>query len=123
MDYRRYYKQRYGIEFGSDYEIHHIDMNRSNNDIKNLILLPKELHHKIHKTMMEYPLMGTDSFTMFTFTSCSNQLICSFFADALRAAAEIYKECQYWASCKEMEELAIAAGDKPKYFTYNQFRK
>ena len=120
MDYRRHYKQRYDIEFGSDYDIHHIDMNHENNDITNLILLPKVLHQKLHKTFRECPIKGTD---VFTFEYCSNQLICGVLADNLQAAAEVYEECQYWASCKEMEELAIAAGEEPKFFTYNQFRK
>ena len=120
MDYRRFYKQRYGIEFGSDYDIHHIDMNHENNDITNLILLPKVLHQKLHKTFLECPIKGID---VFTFENCSNQLICGVLADNLQAAVEVYRECQYWASCKEMEELAIVAGGKPKFFTYNDFRQ
>lgn len=30
------------------YEIHHVDFNRENNDISNLVCIPKEEHHKIH---------------------------------------------------------------------------
>ena len=47
-DYRLKYKRYYNIEFDSDYDIHHIDFNRNNNDITNLLLLPKELHSKYH---------------------------------------------------------------------------
>lgn len=47
-DYRLKYKRYYGIDFNSDYVIHHIDLNHNNNDIDNLILLPKELHERYH---------------------------------------------------------------------------
>lgn len=48
QDYRKKYKDHYGIEFGRDYVVHHIDKNRENNDISNLILLPNRLHSKFH---------------------------------------------------------------------------
>lgn len=47
-NYRELYKRYYGIDFGGEYDIHHIDFNRKNNTIENLILLPKELHHRYH---------------------------------------------------------------------------
>lgn len=47
-DYREKYKRHYGIDFGKEFAIHHIDENRNNNDINNLILLPNELHSKYH---------------------------------------------------------------------------
>lgn len=47
-NYRQYYKDYYGIEFGSDMAIHHIDFDRSNNSIDNLIMLPIGLHSKYH---------------------------------------------------------------------------
>ena len=119
MNYRKAYKQRYRIDFGSDYDIHHIDMNRENNNIQNLILLPKELHQRLHRSI-NAAMNGKD---VFKYECCANQLVCCMLAIQLQEAAKIYGELQYWASCKEMEELAIAAVDKPKYFTYNQFRK
>lgn len=47
-NYRYKYKRYYGIEFSKDFDVHHIDFNRENNDISNLILLPKKLHRKYH---------------------------------------------------------------------------
>lgn len=47
-DYRTKYKRFYNIEFGKEYAIHHIDFDRTNNDISNLVLLPTELHSKYH---------------------------------------------------------------------------
>lgn len=46
--YRIRYKSYYGIAFNSEYVIHHIDQDKSNNKISNLILLPRNLHTKLH---------------------------------------------------------------------------
>lgn len=47
-NYRKMFKKYYGIEFDDKYEIHHIDLNHENNDISNLMILPKKLHHQYH---------------------------------------------------------------------------
>ena len=47
-DYRSMYKKYFNIDFGKDFEVHHIDFNRANNDINNLVLLPKKLHKRCH---------------------------------------------------------------------------
>lgn len=46
--YRTVFKKHYGIDFSREYDIHHIDLNHNNNDINNLMLLPKELHSEYH---------------------------------------------------------------------------
>ena len=47
-NYRQYYKEYYGIDFGKDMDVHHLDFNRDNNNIDNLLLIPKEVHNKFH---------------------------------------------------------------------------
>ena len=47
MDYRKKYKKHYG-EIPNDWDVHHIDFNRKNNQIENLVAIPIELHKKIH---------------------------------------------------------------------------
>jgi len=47
-NYRTKFKKYYGIDFSNDYEIHHIDLDRGNNNIENLMILPRALHHKYH---------------------------------------------------------------------------
>ena len=56
-DYRAIYKEFYEIEFDSSFVIHHIDFDRTNNDIDNLILLPRGLHSKYHQVIRE--IQGT----------------------------------------------------------------
>jgi hypothetical protein len=58
VDYRQLYKDHYGIEFGRDMVVHHIDFDRSNNSISNLLLLPNNVHSKYH--MMYSRLFGLD---------------------------------------------------------------
>ena len=48
-DYKKIYRNTLSIKWDSNfYEIHHIDMDRTNNNISNLILLPKKLHKRLH---------------------------------------------------------------------------
>ena len=48
MDYRKFYKQYYGINFDEEMAVHHCDFDRSNNSIDNLLLMPADLHHRYH---------------------------------------------------------------------------
>lgn len=49
-DYRKNYADYYGIKWDSKlFEIHHIDRNRENNNLLNLVLLPKKLHKEYHR--------------------------------------------------------------------------
>jgi hypothetical protein len=47
-DYRRKFKEHYGLEFGKNYVIHHIDGNHDNNSIDNLMVIPRGLHSGYH---------------------------------------------------------------------------
>lgn len=48
MDYRKIYIEKFG-EIPQEFEIHHIDLNRENNLLNNLVAIPKELHKEYHK--------------------------------------------------------------------------
>lgn len=52
-NYRKVYKEKCNIAIPKGYDIHHIDFNRENNDIMNLVMLPKKMHNKYHKTLLE----------------------------------------------------------------------
>jgi hypothetical protein len=48
-NYIKFYKKITNTKFDSNlYHIHHIDENRNNNIIQNLVMLPKKLHHQYH---------------------------------------------------------------------------
>lgn len=50
MDYRKFYEQQTKRKVPSDFDVHHIDLNHENNDINNLVAIPKELHIEFHST-------------------------------------------------------------------------
>ena len=62
--YNKIFKRHYNINFGKEYVIHHIDGNHSNDEISNLLLLPRWLHSKYHilKAVIDnHPLATTIS--------------------------------------------------------------
>lgn len=48
-DYKRIYREYFGIKWDTkQLVIHHLDHNRKNNNINNLVLIPSKLHSKYH---------------------------------------------------------------------------
>ena len=53
-NYRKLYSKHFGITWDSkDFDVHHINGNREDNEIQNLILLPKKLHQRLHTALRE----------------------------------------------------------------------
>ena len=111
-NYREKYKRYYGIEFGRDYEIHHIDLNHNNNDIDNLVLLPKELHHKYHFYLNSVRKIKSEESYMCMFDARvhGNLLnVNSYEMNAISNLVSVLNECSYWYDKK-------AKADMQKYF-------
>lgn len=53
MDYRKFYQDTLKIKLGKEFVVHHIDENRSNNQMENLVHLPLELHSTYHQRKRE----------------------------------------------------------------------
>ena len=49
MNYRSYFERMKGVKLPADWDVHHIDFNRENNDIENLYAMPRVMHRFIHK--------------------------------------------------------------------------
>lgn len=100
MDYRKKYKKHYHINFSDKYEIHHIDLNHNNNDINNLLLIPKELHHRYHETLNS---INFDKITLikeirgYTEKGNNNNW---YIAEKIFEFSKIYSECQIWKDYK-----------------------
>ena len=68
MNYRKIYELETKTKVPDDFDIHHLDFNRDNNNISNLVALPRDLHSKFHKTYNDLhipdkiDLIPTDSF-------------------------------------------------------------
>lgn len=94
MDYRSIYEKATGVVLPLSFDVHHIDGNRDNNDIMNLVALPKELHHQYHQTSTflrdgyferligQCPPMGR----AYNITLIKEQV----------KAVEIWEKCQRW---------------------------
>lgn len=95
MNYREKYKKHYGIEFSEDYVVHHINHNRDDNDIENLLLLPKILHQQYHFYYERAQFDKFDKKIKTNEVSPNNNTIEMMF-DFLY----VYKECQKWADYK-----------------------
>lgn len=77
FDYRKYYKDYYGISFPETMHIHHIDGNRSNNNIENLVLLPSKVHQDYHLIESDFKMCFYNSNpTFFYFATCQN-IVCT----------------------------------------------
>lgn len=122
-DYRRFYAKFFDITIPPEFDIHHIDFNRENNDIKNLILLPKELHEHLHSACKPEMIFEIPKEDLLMFRRIANHLWCSVFGSYFEDMASVYNEMQYWASCKEMEMYKKEGMQGPMFYSYDRFRK
>lgn len=95
MNYRALYKKHYNIQFGREYDVHHIDGNRENNSIDNLVLLPSKLHHQYHfsKSIVE-------SVPLCTRIKGSIHQSNNYYYDCLSRFLSILRECNKWYDYK-----------------------
>lgn len=98
-NYRQYYKDYFGIEFGSEMAVHHIDFDRSNNDINNLLLLPSRLHSKYHFALSM--LFGLDKqVSLIDEMRLSGPMVTAHYPQWLRIMADTLEEVQPWIQMK-----------------------
>lgn len=115
-NYRLKYKRYYKIDFGSEYAIHHIDFNRKNNDISNLLLLPNDLHSKYHTYKSQFDAI-TENGLCLKLDYSSGMLLnmqLSYLDDLLK----VLKDIDYWVELKYLVDNGyqkyenIIKGDK-----------
>lgn len=95
-DYRLKYKRYFNIDFSNNYVIHHIDLNHNNNDINNLVLLPKKLHTKYHlylDTLKQSKLPNM----LITGNGCNNQ---NYYIGVMEDFLKVLHECNKWFDFK-----------------------
>lgn len=120
MDYRKIYAEHYGIRIPKDYDIHHIDLNHDNNNLENLILIPHELHMRLHKCI-NGGLVSIAAETL-QFRFCVMPSHCNASAYHLKQFAEVYDELTIWSSRKDFEDRRLYGYDGYMPFDYNEFR-
>lgn len=95
-NYREKYKRYYGIDFDKDFDVHHIDLDRENNDIDNLILLPKILHERYHKCLTE--ISGITDISKLKIINVKNG--CQFEHGALLRFCTVMRQISVWKAHK-----------------------
>lgn len=95
-DYLKFYSRYYNITWDHQkFEVHHIDGDRSNNDILNLILLPKDLHQRLH-TSGWFDLRRYE-FQVLKFGMSDQNM------NEFESRIEAIDECRRWAQLRAVE--------------------
>lgn len=97
--YRDIYKKHYGIDFSNEYVVHHIDFDRTNNEISNLLLLPKKLHSKYHMCMNCFETAGFSGYKTVDL-SLNPHTLKSYNVTILNNLIECINECKKWCDYK-----------------------
>ena len=102
MNYREKYKEHYKINFGSEFEVHHIDLNHQNDDIKNLLLLPRRLHHQYHSVLAKMPMTDgkLDLNVLIRGVADSGNGFNAYALSTLNDFVKVYSQCQDWKDFK-----------------------
>lgn len=108
--YRKFYKKYYKIDFSNDYVVHHIDGNRDNNNIENLVMLPKALHTKYHilKTLLENEETIMQSFPTKIVGNCVGPE--NYHRQVVHEFEKVLDECNKWFDYKMFLEQNITNG-------------
>lgn len=96
-DYRIKYKRYYNVEFDHNYVIHHIDFDRENHDISNLLLLPRDLHNKYHAIVNAITISAQKpKADGMIDVRISNVLITDYGSKMFDLLPEVIAECSKW---------------------------
>lgn len=103
MNYRKFYKDKLKIEFDNNYEIHHINGDRKDNDINNLLLLPKILHEQYHYLLkkMNVDFSKNEKIIINTKINNINGMFNLYSKETFLEFMKVYEECQHWNLIKQ----------------------
>ena len=99
-NYRDFYKETLGVDFGSDIAIHRINENKDDNSIQNLVALPRSLHSRFHSLKQFAKECQSGLLTLDRITSKELRVLSDYI--------NCYKECMEWV--KKRNEVASRVG-------------
>lgn len=100
MSYRALYEERTGRAIPEGYEIHHMDFDRNNNDILNLVALPISLHREYHKKIDR----AKDLADQLRFKLCPEMMGQSFNSQAMpfiNDFMDVWSKCQFFVYLRD----------------------
>lgn len=100
--HRKIYESWYGVKIPNGFDVHHIDFNRDNNDPQNLLMLPSELHHRYHQSVLAM-FGGEDACVIRPQATPAYRHQLEF----LLPFASALDECAEWILRREMDRLAV----------------
>ena len=103
--YKQYYSKHFFVDIDNDkFHVHHIDFDRENNDMGNLLVLPAALHRRYHAVLAEI-----DKNEVYVpYAICTNRVTSeSFNYGLLCEYMEVYAECMKWMKRKEEADMAF----------------
>ena len=107
VDYRKKYFEHYHIDDpGPEYHIHHIDFNRENNDVDNLLMLPRKLHNKYHMCVSALRAPGINPPVIVIDAQLNAQE--QYQTAMLQNYVEVLTEVQKWVDKKMQSEVVLA---------------
>lgn len=104
MNYRKYYEKETNKKIPKGWDVHHLDFNRKNNNISNLVALPKELHSKYHFLLQQTGIISNPiSFDFFIPSGISDRGIFQlpYELRALKSLIDTYSDIQFYISYRE----------------------
>lgn len=100
-DYRREFKKYYNLELSEEYDIHHIDLNHENNDMNNLMILPKILHIKYHSLLNDLRISKPIKLITLDLKIHGNQInLNSYNLQIIKDLINVLDECAKWYDYK-----------------------
>jgi hypothetical protein len=102
FNYRKFYEKETGSKIPDGFDIHHIDCDRSNNHILNLVALPKELYREYHRQIsgLSPTMPGEQNNLMFSINLQLSSGIVLDYEDMLVKqffkAWEVVKQCSHY---------------------------
>ena len=105
-DYISYYAQHFGIDWDREqFQVHHIDGNHDNNEIDNLILLPRELHAELHTALNSFvfPAKTCEDAVLGYMKTSLNGWSDWFIGEGLMSLIVAIRKCQYWGLLKRLD--------------------
>lgn len=95
INYRKFYSEITGIKVPKGFEVHHIDLNRENNQIENLVAIPIGLHAKYH-LLLPYVSQEINLRRRLLSSVDTGHAYNGFIAEKIKEFTEVHQECIKW---------------------------